>query len=103
MNIKEIIIQIESTMQSTGLNYIEYQKQHNRTKIRNTFCDDCNSYSVHMLLHDELWNEVCDSSTELFLCPKCMEVRLGRKIELSDLKVCNVNYPYFYASQFYEK
>lgn len=103
MNIKEIIEQIESTMQSAGNNYMDNLVLSERKKLRNTFCDDCDSFSVYMMLHDELWSEVCGENLELFLCPKCMEKRLGRKIVLSDLKVCNVNYPYFLALQMIEK
>ena len=103
MNIKEIIEQIESTMQSSGSHYMEQLVQTTRKKVRNTFCDDCNSFSVYMILHDDLWNEVSKENLELFLCPKCMEKRLGRKIVLNDLKICNVNYPYFLALQMIEK
>lgn len=102
MNIKEIIHQIESTMKASGDNYLEQLVQTTRKKVRNTFCDDCNSFSVYMILHDELWENVCCGNSELFLCPKCMEKRLGRKIVLSDLKICNVNYPYFFAEQLFE-
>jgi hypothetical protein len=103
MNIKHIIKEIESTMLSSGLNHIEFMKEHNKKKLRNTFCDDCNSFSVYMIIKDELWNTIHVDNSELFLCPKCMEIRLGRKIVLDDLKICNVNYPYFFSEQFFVK
>lgn len=102
MNIKNIISEIESTMKSTGVNYQEYREQTNRPKLKNTFCDDCQSFSIFMMLHDEIWNSISDGNPELFLCPRCMEKRVGRKITLSDLKICNVNYPFFFSEQFFE-
>ncbi|AMM44021.1 hypothetical protein FDG95_gp521 [Pectobacterium phage vB_PcaM_CBB] len=103
MNIKEIVEQIESTMKTSGDNYMKELILTNRKKLRNTFCDECNSYSVFMIVHDELWNIISDGNLDIFLCPKCMENRLGRKIEIADLKICNVNYPYFLALQMIEK
>lgn len=103
MKIKEIIRQIESTMLSSGISYMKNLEYGSRKKIKNTFCDDCNSFSVYMILHDDIWKSICNDELDLFLCPKCMEVRLGRKLSLTDLKICNVNYPYFFSSQFYEK
>lgn len=55
------------------------------------FCKDCNvEFSAFkgkmVMLKDELWLSICDDVEDV-LCNDCIEKRLGRKINIDDLKL----------------
>jgi len=53
-------------------------------------CDDCGKKSPAMfLLHTALWDSIAEPDT--YLCLKCTEKRLGRKITWEDLSPCGVS------------
>lgn len=58
-----------------------------------TICQDCEAESpACFIVHDALWNATCPQGG--VICVECFEKRLGRPLEISDLKrnhTCNCN------------
>ena len=51
-------------------------------------CNDCGQMGFTMIIiKDNLWRKISNFQKE-YLCFKCMEKRLGRKITIKDLKKC---------------
>lgn len=60
-------------------------------------CMDCRQPEpMTFVVHDVLW--AAAGLTKGVICPKCFEARIGRKLEITDLKVCPANEPIFYGS-----
>lgn len=49
-------------------------------------CEDCDNLPDCPMLEDEVWYSIASKST--LLCIHCTEVRLERRLEVSDLRDC---------------
>ena len=52
---------------------------------------DCNNNTDYYMVHNELWNEAVGDETEILLCRKCLESRLGRRLQTEDFTDCPAN------------
>jgi hypothetical protein len=52
-------------------------------------CADCEWAGDSPMLMDEVWESI--AKTQELLCTGCVESRLGRELEIADLKVCPMN------------
>ena len=48
-------------------------------------CDKCNGDFEMVMIKNHLWESICETYEEI-ICDKCIEKRLGRRIEFNDLK-----------------
>ena len=59
-------------------------------------CQDCKQPEpMTFVVHDVLW--VAAGLTKGVICPQCFEKRIGRKLQISDFKVCAANEQIFYG------
>lgn len=67
----------------------------------NPFCVDCNVNVDYIcenyMVHDHVWQQAGMSTYGGKLCVKCLENRLGRKLDRRDFLLCPLNIePYFH-------
>lgn len=52
----------------------------------NVACVDCQEFAEEYIVHDEVWEKAKMEQEGGSLCLHCLEARLGRRIDLEDLK-----------------
>jgi hypothetical protein len=68
------------------------------------YCDGCSkTYPNLIVLKNELWKEVSKGNPGIMLCLSCIEERLGRLLEFSDLKDCGVTNSIMLGIVLYER
>ncbi len=56
------------------------------------FCNDCEvTYPDPYMVHNRIWNEVVGERVRCFLCLKCLETRLGRRLVIQDFTPAPIN------------
>ena len=62
-------------------------------------CRLCCSYSEYCMVHDDVWDTITsDMPKDILLCFDCMQEKLGRNINLSDLQNVPCNEWFFRAA-----
>ena len=60
------------------------------------YCMDCSILDPPLfIVHDDLWFSIFPDKSSGMICWNCFEIRLGRKLTLSDLKRVPINSSYF--------
>ena len=56
------------------------------------FCNDCRRLDpVPYMVHDAVWAEAGLPKWNMFVCPACLEQKLGRPLRLEDFTNCELN------------
>jgi hypothetical protein len=69
--------------------------RHNDPVARRFACTDCGRFGLGFMLLDRIW-DLAARSRSILLCIRCVEVRLGRRLEIADFADVPVNLPLFH-------